>query len=479
MSKLKSRFKEWWSNVKKNSIRNKLFLYSFLLIAGVVILFELFALTSLRDYHYQNTAGLLHNQVRYSTDLYRTLLSDEELMDIIIDNKDQFYRTNKTQVQLLSNKGVVLFDSTGSPSVGETLNTEDVIEAQMGREKSFVGFNPYGQEKVLSVSAPINNQTKQVGIMRLTTSLREVDEIIGNIGFFYMAVGGFLLLVSFALTIFMANSITKPIVRLTAVAKKLADGQYQEKAEEDSEDEIGELGRTLNLMSDNIVRKEQIKNDFISSVSHELRTPLTSIKGWAVTLQGNEDDPEINEEGLKIIEKEADRLSSMVEDLLDFSRFTSNRITLVKKQFDLVEVASNIISQLRPRTQQHKLNMVLNYSDPEILVIADEGRMKQVFLNILDNAMKFTEDGGTIITDIQEVEDDVHVAITDTGIGIEEDEISFVTEKFWKGSSSKSHAGLGLSICEEIIKAHGGTLAIESEAGVGTTVSFKFPKEMA
>lgn len=331
----------------------------------------------------------------------------------------------------------------------------------------------------MSISYPLNNQVRQEGIIRLTTSLSAVNQIIESRITLFIAFGLIIIVVAFLSSIFIARSISSPINNLTNVAKKLADGQFEVKAEETPTEEIWELAKTLNFMSENIVKKEQIKNEFISSISHELRTPLTSIKGWAITLQGDDIDPRINNEGLKIIEKESDRLSYMVEDLLDFSRFSSGKVSLTKKSFNVVEVTQNIINQFSPRTREKQMNMILNYEENPMMITADEGRIKQLLLNIIDNAIKFTPEEGTIITDLKFVDGNIRIGITDTGIGIAGDEIDLVTGKFWKGSTSASHTGLGLSICEEICKAHGGQLTISSQVDVGTSVVCEFPIEMA
>lgn len=463
----------------KRSIRNKIIGLFLMMIMFVVIFFETFSIASLYDYYYSNTAAILYNQARYNSDLYLSYLSGEDLMSVVVNNRDQFYRNNITQVQILDMSGVVLYDSIGSAQVGDVLNTPDVASAQKGIGEVHTGYYQYTQAPVMSISYPLNNQVRQEGIIRLTTSLSAVNQIIESRITLFIAFGLIIIVVAFLSSIFIARSISSPINNLTNVAKKLADGQFEVKAEESPTEEIWELAKTLNFMSENIVKKEQIKNEFISSISHELRTPLTSIKGWAITLQGDDIDPRINNEGLKIIEKESDRLSYMVEDLLDFSRFSSGKVSLTKKSFNVVEVTQNIINQFSPRTREKQMNMILNYEENPMMITADEGRIKQLLLNIIDNAIKFTPEEGTIITDLKFVDGNIRIGITDTGIGIAGDEIDLVTGKFWKGSTSASHTGLGLSICEEICKAHGGQLTISSQVDVGTSVVCEFPIEMA
>lgn len=460
-----------------NSIKNKIIGYFMIVIVVVVLFFEAFTILSVRNYYYSSMAGVLFNQARYNAELYRSNLSDYTLEEVISENKDQFYRNNKAQVQILDNSGLVLFDSIGSQDVGGVQATIDVLEAIAGKGGSATGYVPYHDGQVMSVSYPLKNQSDQVGIIRLTTSLTNVDGLLKDRIAIFLIFGALTISIALLICIIMANSIIRPIKDLIEVATKLADGQFNVKADVNNQDEIGELSRTMNFMSDNIIKKEEIKNDFISSVSHELRTPLTSIRGWAITLQDEvTGDNSLVGDGLKIIEKESDRLSSMVEDLLDFSRFTSGRYTISKETFNLVEIATNINKQLKPKADEKQIDLILNYDNDPIEVIADSNRIKQVFINIIDNALKFTDNGGVIVTNLTTDPNEILIEIIDTGIGISDDEIELVTTKFYKGSSSHSHTGLGLSICEEIIQGHGGRMEILSKLGEGTTVRLYLPR---
>ena len=231
-------------------------------------------------------------------------------------------------------------------------------------------------------------------------------------------------------------------------------------------------------MSENIVRREDMKNEFISSVSHELRTPLTSIKGWAITLQSKEiqSDRDMLNQGLSIIESEGDRLSMMVEDLLDFSRLQSSKFKYDKNNIDIVELVKEVHTQLSPRANNEGINFTFTTVYKTLMVYADKNRMKEVFINIIDNAIKFTDKDGNIDILIEVNKDKISISITDDGEGIKEDEIAYVASKFYKGSSSKSQTGLGLSICEEIIKAHDGNMIIKSKYGSGTSVIVEIPR---
>lgn len=470
------KLKDFFYNLRF-SLRVKLFIYSLAIFLVFIIGFEIFSYLTLKDYHYNNLKNFMHTQAKFSSEIYVNQLGDFTLSDNIINENFEFLNNIEGQVQLLDNTGTVLYDNIASSQVGHRLFTEDVNQALNNNSGTVINVLA-NKMNTLSVSVPLNDRSIQVGVLRVTASLRQTDLDIAKQYLIFIMFGSIAAIVGGILSYYLSRRIFKPINKLTEVAKKYSDGQYEEKSNINYEGEIGELAKTMDQMSDNILEKEAVKTEFISSVSHELRTPLTSIKGWSITLQDFGIDRELTHEGLQIIEEESDRLSDMVEDLLDFSRFTSPKFKLSKSTFNIVDSAQNIITQLRPRVKDKSINMLFNYNQREIEVTADANRIKQVFINLLDNAIKFTAKEGTVVVNIEDQEDEVLCQVIDTGIGISKDEIGKVTQKFYKGTSSESHTGLGLSICEEIVKAHKGRLSIESVEGEGTTVSFTVPKQV-
>lgn len=460
------------------SLYRRIIGYFLVIIIATVGVFETFSYFSLKDYFYSAMSGVITGQARYNTELYRSYFSDYSLEDVVRLNRDQFYRNNRSQVQLLNNNGQVIFDSSATSAVGKFITTPDVQSAMTGKGETSIHYTPYTDEQVMSVSYPLIDRAYQVGIIRLTTSLEQTNRAIRNRFLIFLLFGLIVILLAFFASLIMAHSVIQPINSLTEVAKKLANGQFDVRAEVHSDDEIGKLAQTLNFMSMNIMEKDALKSDFISSVSHELRTPLTAIRGWAITLEG-EDYPEgsLVPTGLRIIETESDRLSAMVEDLLDFSRLTSGRLSIIKQENEIIELANNIVRQMMPRAKEGKISLLFDYTRPEIHCVCDADRIKQVLINLLDNALKFTPEEGVVVLKVYEDRRNVYMDVTDTGCGIDEGEINIVTEKFYKGMNSASHVGLGLSICEEIVKGHDGDLQISSVIDEGTTVTVRLPKE--
>ncbi|VYT13402.1 Alkaline phosphatase synthesis sensor protein PhoR [Anaerococcus vaginalis] len=471
--KKKSLFK-----INFNSIIFSIMKIIMIFVTLVVVGFEIFSYRSITNYYESALVGAMLNQAKYNQVLYSNYLSRYDLSEIVIGDKNSFYRNNVSQVQILDNSSNVLFDSLGSSKIGTKIKSTDVINANKGEYSYQKIINKKTGEEVIALSYPLSDNQKQIGIIRLISSTAKVKENVNNQMIIFLFFGFTIFLFALVVSFYASKRWIVPIKNLTKVGEKLAQGDFKVKASEDGKNEISELGQTLNYMSENIVKREDMKNEFISSVSHELRTPLTSIKGWAITLQAKEiqKNEDMLNQGLTIIENEGERLSLMVEDLLNFSRLSSTSFQYEKEDLNIVEIAKEVYQQLYPRSLNEKINFDFKTAYEEIIVNCDKNRMKEVFINIIDNAMKFTPKDGHIDIFISKEDKNVNIEVKDDGEGIKEDEISFVSSKFFKGSSSKSQTGLGLSICEEIVKAHDGKLVIKSKYTVGTSVIVVLPR---
>lgn len=440
------------------------------------MVFEAAMIYFVRYFYYSSIESVLKSEMKLSMDLFEAYFSDS-LSSVVLQDYDMFYKRTDAQVQLLNNKGLVVMDSIASTELGKTIHTDDVSNALKGHAVRSVHDVPFSEERVMSVTAPLRNKTQQIGFIRLSASLKNADEVIDRLIRRFVVFGFIVLLFVYILILIFTRSFMRPIRRLTAVARRIAQGNYSIKVHMDRNDEIGMLAHSINDMTENIMKKDQLKNDFISSISHELRTPLTSIKGWAITLKeedfGNND---LISDGLEIIEKESDRLSQMVEELLDFSRFVSGRISLSKEMVDVCDLIRSIQTQFMIRARNEKIDLALNIAETPVYLYVDKNRIKQVIINFLDNALKFTLPGGTVFLNLEDHFDHVIVEVIDTGVGIKGDELQLVTERFYKGNNARSHTGLGLSIAEEIILLHGGDLEITSRENEGTTMRVYLPK---
>ena len=256
----------------------------------------------------------------------------------------------------------------------------------------------------------------------------------------------------------------------------ITGGSYGIQLQDQYADEIGDLVQTINELSMRVNQNEKTQTEFISSLSHELRTPLTAITGWSETLLHSEDLDEGTRRGMKIIHREAGRLTEMVISLLDFTRIQDGRMTLNIEPTDLRSEFEDTVFMYGSRLEADGIHLEYLENEDDIPEVScDPQRMRQVFLNILDNASKHGGDGKRINAEICSAEDFVEVRIRDYGPGIPEDEIPLVTRKFYKGSSKARGSGIGLAVCEEIVEMHGGQLILENADGGGTLVTVRIP----
>ncbi|MEA3328819.1 MAG: ATP-binding protein, partial [Candidatus Omnitrophota bacterium] len=228
-------------------------------------------------------------------------------------------------------------------------------------------------------------------------------------------------------------------------------------------------------------RLEKIRQDFVANVSHELRTPISSIKGYAETLlEGALDDKENARDFLKIIYSDSDRLAKLIDDLLDLSKIESGKLKLILKSAALEPVVKRIVSGLKAQAKAKSLVININISKDISNILVDEGRIAQVLLNLIDNAIKYTNEQGEITILVKDQGEFIQVDIADTGIGIPEKDISRLFERFYRIDKARSRelggTGLGLSIVKHIVSAHHGEVSVQSVLGQGSTFSFTIPK---
>lgn len=312
--------------------------------------------------------------------------------------------------------------------------------------------------------------------VRLVSSMEKIDRSISVIALIFIVICLAILILMFASGLYFVKSIVIPVRQIGSTARRYAVGDFSVRITKKNDDEIGELCDIVNHMASELELSEQMKNDFISSVSHELRTPLTAIKGWAETVGSMPDDEETIAKGMRVITSESERLSRMVEDLLDFSRMQNGKFSLNKNTMDILAELGDAVLIYTEKARKEGIDVI--YDEPDMLpfVYGDRNRLRQVFVNIIDNAIKYSEKGGVVsvqatMSDARHIEVDV----SDTGCGISPQDLPKVKTKFYKANHTRRGSGIGLAVADEIVTLHGGKLEIFSEQGVGTTVTITLP----
>lgn len=430
-------------------------------------------------YYYSTMESDMRYRARTTTDFFADYLSQsyKDYYQSCINYAKSFEYKDRLELQFIDAQGRVVATSYGT-WVGESPTTTDIQDAITTRTiGKYTGKNPSTGENIMAISCPmIYSNGEVIGVLRYVTSTRVIDRQILIVAVISLAALAVVALVVLFSSNYYIRSILIPVAEITEKAKRIAGGSYGIQIQLKYDDEIGELVDTINEMSVQINQNEKIQREFISSLSHELRTPLTAITGWSETLLADETLDSDTKRGMKIILREGRRLTEMVVDLLDFTRIQDGRMTLNIEQGDIRAEFEDTVYMYSSRLSQD--GIVLEYLDhdddiPEIP--CDPKRLRQVFLNILDNAAKHGGEGKKIEASMCMEGAEVVMRIRDYGPGIPEDELPLVKKKFYKGSSKARGTGIGLAVCDEIVEMHNGELILENAEGGGTVVTVRLP----
>jgi signal transduction histidine kinase len=448
----------------------------FVVICLTVLILEIFLNVAVRYYYFHNIERTLMNQAELSASFFQQYFAAEDLEEQSERLLKGFANHSDAQVQIINALGRLLQDSNGVISDNVMTKYLDVQAAIKGQPGSWRGVDPATKEAIFAVSYPLQANDIIVGEVRFVTSLTETIHTVNQITYLLIGVGMLVIVIVTLLGLLLSWTITRSIKDLKHAADQMTEGNFSIRVHKRYQDELGSLADTLNMMASRILKSEQLKNDFIASVSHELRTPLTSIKGWAITLKasGVNNQP-LFRDGLDIIESESDRLTHMVDELLDFSKLDNGRIAIHFAAVDLTELLQHIGRQLAPRAARQGISLEVRIDETLPIIQADENRLKQIMINLIDNSLKFTAPSGRIIIAAHTTPEKVVISVEDTGSGIAEADLENVLQKFYKGDQNTSGSGLGLSISDQIIKLHHGELQITSTLGEGTIVQFDLP----
>lgn len=465
---------------KVKGLRRRWMLNTVAIVAalGLVCVFGISA--AFAAYYYSTMESDMSYRAKTTTEFFADYqnLNYSDYYQSCITYANTFEDKNDIELQFIDTKGNLMASSYGQWAV-EVLTTSDITDAIETRGIApFVGENPQTGERIMAVSSPVIYKNGEIiGVLRYVTSTRIMDMQIAYIALIALAALGFVVLIVLLSSNYYIRSILVPLGQIIEKAKLITGGSYGIQIQKHYDDEIGDLADTINEMSLQINQNEKMQADFISSLSHELRTPLTAINGWSETILNSDNVDADTRRGVKIIHGETQRLTEMVLELLDFTRIQDGRMTLNVEISDIREEFEDTVYMYGNRLKQDGIYLNYEANDDEIPEIpCDPKRLRQVFLNILDNAAKHGGEGKRIDASICYEKGYVVVCIRDYGPGIPEDEIPLVKKKFYKGSSKARGSGIGLAVCDEIVQMHGGTLTLENAQGGGTLVTIRLPE---
>lgn len=363
--------------------------------------------------------------------------------------------------------------------------TEKIIKkAYMGKTESYTQFDEIYEKNIIHLAMPIKSSSGHVmGVVLLNAMLDNQDQYLyqsQRIMFISVLAGLFF---SFLLSLFFSGQISRPVAKMKGHALSLAEGNYETQLNSKRRDEIGQLAGSLDVLARRLTEarerqenEEQNRRDFFSNVSHELRTPITVIKGYSETLADGMISADKADEYYDRILHECVGMERLVTDLLILSKMQNPEFQLNMEVINVIAVAQDVLRGLRVITEEKKLDVNLSYNDECSLIEGDYDRIRQLFLIILQNAVKYSFENGKISVCIVKEEELITVSISDTGVGIPSDDLEHIFEKFYrsKNHKEKDGSGLGLVVAKNIIERHHGKIYAKSEKEAGSTFVMEF-----
>lgn len=349
-------------------------------------------------------------------------------------------------------------------------------------------LHPYYEEEMMIVAVPLLKSDGTVnGVIVLNAPVQGLNDFLHRL---YVAVSltGLLALV---LTLFVATrlsrSISRPLRDMQETAASMARGAYDRRVEITSQDEVGQLGQSLNVLANELGvfvaqthQAEQLRREFVANVSHELRTPLTVIRGYTEALRdGTVTDPVQAQKYQQLIVTETERLERLIRDLLDLGRLQSGHYKLALEPVPLPDIVDSVLLMLRPQAEEKGVSLQAEFEEAMPTIVGNGDRLTQLLLIFLHNALKYTPFGGKIGLRAWRQEETVVLEIADTGAGIPAEDIPRIWDRFYKVDKAHTRedegTGLGLAIAREIIERHGASVDLTSVPGQGTKVTLRFP----
>lgn len=472
-------------------VRSGFFWKLYLTFAGLILISSAF------------TAWFVSNKVGTTiyANLDQALINQLQFLDIISyevlekpDLAGQFFRKLKSsasfpqiRINVIDKTGKVLSDTVADPETLENHLGRPEIQAALlheyGKGQRF--SHSLNENMIYFAKAIKNDQGEMLGFARISLSLAKAEKEVKSLQGSLMIISGVGILLALLMGIVLTKRITGPVTEMVHVAEALRQGNYDKKVKKISHDEFGKLGETLNRLGseltskiDDLHRLEKVRRDFVANVSHEIKTPLTSIKGYIETLlSGADEDKSIRRRFLEKIDRNANRLANIVQDILSLAKIEAGEAAFKPVPVDLLPILSGVIGRYEDSASAKGIKISFRAQAHMLMVLGDKESLIQVIDNLLSNGIKYTPETGKVAINVKQVDDKVILEVTDTGIGIPEEDLERIFERFYRVDKARSRdlggTGLGLSIVKHLISAMHGEINVESKPGSGSKFTVK------
>lgn len=385
-----------------------------------------------------------------------------------------------TEVWVVDKKGAVIAAAANHDYCeGNYLETSELNDLQSGNISVRKGQSQYFEEPVIRVIIPINEEERVIGAIILYSPIQGINKALESLSQMVLTAGIISLAIAFLIGIIFSRRLSRPILSITEASISIAKGQKHVTVPTDTRiEEINQLGKTFNDMSRKVEANEERMKEFVANVSHELRSPLTSIKGFAEALIDSKGKTLVAQKRfLTIINDETNRLSQLVNDLLILSR-SDEEISLKLEEIELKKFIEDVLTSFHSRAEESSITMEVISEETPIFLKIDLNSLTQIIVNLVDNALKYSTQGGNVSISLKESAEMISISVSDSGLGIPERDLPYIWDRFYRVDKDRSRetggTGLGLAIVKQLTEKNGGQVEVESVLGKGSTFSVRF-----
>ncbi|KPN96602.1 HAMP domain-containing sensor histidine kinase [Lysinibacillus sp. ZYM-1] len=403
---------------------------------------------------------------------HRTILEQnfnkETLAHVVLMESEE-----TTDVVVTDYKGTILASSQPHPEIKDMIKNLNGIVPYEGR----ILQDNWQEVQAIATISPIQTQQTTIGYVFMFQNTDSIHALMKRLNKHFLIVGIVSGLVTIAVIIVLSRKLAEPLIQMKEATLKMSKGDFTVTLSPNGKDELGDLSNAIQLLSNELNHLRQERKEFLSSIAHELRTPITFIKGYTDILYKRDLTGHDRQKYLAIILEETNRLSRLIKDLFDLAKMDENSFVIEKQSLSLHAFFISIEAKLSPAFQEKDIHFVV-CCEEGLTLWADEARLEQIMINLLNNALTYCRPGDTTTVNVKEINGVLTIVIRDTGKGIPKKDLPFIFERFYRVEKSRSRAlggaGLGLAIVKELVQAHGGEVMVRSEKNKGTIFELSF-----
>lgn len=397
--------------------------------------------------------------------------------DVLVENYSDTTIKHIVLMEMNEEREVVITDNRGN-IIGNSGTNSNFLEVynplikglEEGKDRILISDwenSPY----IVSIH-PYKVSEIEFGHVVMFQSTNSLNQMVSYLNVHFAIAGVISFVVLLLIYAVLSKVITRPLIRMKEATEKLSKGEFNVSLPKLGKDELGELSFSIQKLANDLERLKKDRNEFLASVSHELSTPLTYLIGYSNVAMRDGLGNEERKQYLEIIGEESNKMKELVKNLLDLARMDENSFTVTKTNFDSQPFLEDICKLVAPSFELKNIKLNLK-TNGNFTIFADSIRLGQIIVNLLDNALKYSKENTEVLLEAYKNGDKTVVKVIDSGIGIPSEELDFIFEKLYRVEKSRSRvyggSGIGLAVVKELVEAHGGTISVESNLGIGST----------